>query len=127
MNPRATVLIAIAVGGAIGALLRAVLGEVAGTGDWPYATLGVNLAGTVALAALGALLAWRPRLPHWLNPLVGIGICGSLTTFSTMQLEAVTAMRDGYSAKGVLYIASSVVLGLAAVVATRAVARRVIR
>lgn len=126
MSPRATVLIAIAVGGAIGALIRAGLGEAVPQGDWPYATLGVNLVGTIALAALGAGLAWRPQLPHWLNPLVGIGICGSLTTFSTMQLEAVTAIRDGLSATGVLYIASSVVLGLAAVVATRAVARRVL-
>lgn len=127
MNPRTTVLIAIAIGGAIGAFMRAGLGEAVPSGDWPYVTLGVNLVGTVALAALGALLAWRPHLPHWLNPLVGIGICGSLTTFSGMQLEAVTAMRDGYSAKGVLYIASSVLLGLAAVVATRAVARQVLR
>lgn len=126
MNPRTTVLIAIAIGGAIGALLRAGLSEAFPSDDWPWITLGVNLLGTVALAMLSALLAWRPHLPHWLNPLVGIGVCGSLTTFSTMQLEAVTAMRDGYSARGVLYITSSVLLGLAAVVATRAVARRVI-
>lgn len=126
MNPRTTVLIAIAIGGAIGALVRAGLGEAFAFGDWPYITLSVNLVGTVILAALGAALAWRPHLPHWLNPLVGIGLCGSLTTFSTMQLEAIVAIRDGYSAKGVAYIASSIVLGLAAVVATRAVARRVI-
>jgi fluoride exporter len=126
VNPRITVLFAVAIGGAIGALARAGLSEAVTWGDWPYMTLGVNLVGTVLLAALGALIAWRPHLPHWLNPLVGVGICGSLTTFSTMQLEAVVAVRDGLSAKGVIYIASSVLLGLAAVIATRAVARKVI-
>jgi hypothetical protein len=43
-----------------------------------------------------------------------------------MQLEAVVAVRDGLSATGVIYIASSVLLGLAAVIATRAVARKVL-
>ena len=47
MNPRVTVLVAIAIGGAIGALIRAGIAETVAFGDWPYVTLGVNLVGTI--------------------------------------------------------------------------------
>lgn len=119
MSPRTQALIAIAVGGAIGALLRAGLDQWLPQGDWPVATLAVNIAGTILLAMLAAAIAWRPHLPHWLHPMVGVGFCGSLTTFAGMQVEALLLVRDGLAATAVLYVAASLVLGMAAVVATR--------
>jgi CrcB protein len=110
---------AIAAGGAIGALARAGLAEALPRGDWPVATLAVNIVGTILLAAVAALIAWRPRLPHWLNPLAGIGFCGSLTTFAGVQVEALLLMRDGLSGAAALYVLASLALGMAAVVATR--------
>ncbi len=127
MSPPAAVLIAIAVGGAAGALIRAGLDAVSIAGGWPVTTLAVNLVGTVMLTALAAVLAWRPRLPHWLHPLVGVGLCGSLTTFAGIQMEALLLMRDGASATAVLYVLVSVALGLTAVVATRRVMRLAVR
>jgi CrcB protein len=127
VSPRAAALIAIAVGGAIGALGRAGLGAALPATSWPVATLIANLVGTVLLAALAALIAFRPHLPHWLHPLVAVGFCGSLTTFSAMQVEALLLMRAGMSADAVLYVATSVLLGLVAAVATRRAVQAVAR
>lgn len=121
MKPRWEALAAIAIGGAAGALLRA---GVSGAGA--LATLGVNVAGTVVLAAVAALIAWRPHLPHWFHPLAAVGFCGSITTFSTMQVEAVVMMQDGRSAAAVAYLLASVALGLVAVLVTRRVLGRVL-
>lgn len=126
MSPRSQALIAIAVGGAIGALVRAGLAEALPQGDWPVATLVVNVAGTILLAALAALIAWRPQLPGWLHPMAGIGFCGSLTTFAGIQVEALLLMRHGLAGTAVLYLATSLVLGMAAVVATRRLMRVVV-
>lgn len=126
MSRRSQALIAIAVGGAIGALARAGLAEALPRGDWPVATLVVNVAGTILLAALAAMIAWRPQLPHWLHPMAGIGFCGSLTTFAGIQVEALLLMRDGLAGTAVLYVTASIVLGMAAVVATRRLMRAVV-
>lgn len=112
-------------GGAIGALVRAGLAEALPQDGWPLATLVANIAGTIVLAAMAALIAWRPRLPHWLHPLAGIGFCGSLTTFAGMQVEALVLMQGGRAGHAVLYVLSSLVLGVVAVVATRRLAQAV--
>lgn len=121
MNPRPAVVAAIAIGGAAGALLRAVAG-VAGA----PATLGLNVAGTVLLAAVGAVIAWKPHLPHWFHPLAAIGFCGSITTFSTMQVEALLMMQDDRSGAAILYLVLSVALGIIAVLATRRLLARIL-
>jgi CrcB protein len=126
VKQRGATVAAIAAGGAIGALLRAGLSEAGPVHGWPITTLAVNIGGTVLLAAVAAVLAWRPRLPHWLHPLAAVGFCGSITTFSTMQVEAVVLMRDGMSGTAVVYLIVSVAVGLAAVMATRRLLRTVL-
>jgi CrcB protein len=115
-------LAAIFLGGALGALLRAGLGEVlpAGGPGWPWATFLVNIAGT------GLLGYWFTVLPHtsYRRPLLTIGFCGALTTFSTVQvelLEMIDAERLGLAG---LYLAVSVVAGLLGAHAATAFARR---
>ncbi len=110
---------AIVIGGAVGALVRAGLGEVAHTGTWPWATFAANIGGTLILAVLAALIAYRPHLPHWLHPLIAVGFCGSLTTFAGLQMEAFLMMRDGRSGTAVVYVLVSIALGLVAAVAGR--------
>lgn len=110
------------VGGALGALLRAGLGEAfpAGEADWPWATFLVNIVG-------GALLGyWFTILPHaqYRRPLLTTGFCGALTTFSTVQLELLEMLDAGRLGLAFLYIAVSVVAGLLAAQAATAVARR---
>lgn len=127
MNRRFAALIAIAIGGAVGALARAGLGQALPATRWPVATLIANVTGTVILALLAALIAFRPHLPHWLHPLLAIGFCGSLTTFAAMQVEALVLMRAGMSLDAVLYVVISVVLGLIAAVAARRTMQAVAR
>ena len=61
-----------------------------------------------------------------LRPLVGVGFCGGLTTFSTWMVESVLLARDGDTPTAVAYLGVSLVLGLVAVVVGMAVTRRVL-
>lgn len=115
-------LAAIFLGGALGALLRAGLGEAfpAGEGDWPWATFVVNIAGAALLGY------WFTILPHtsYRRPLLTTGFCGALTTFSTVQLELLEMVDAGRVGLAFLYIAVSVAAGLAAAQAATVMARR---
>ena len=107
--------VVIAAGGAVGALAR-VAAERAlphDPGAWPWATFAVNLAGALLLGWLyGAL----PRSTYR-RGLIGTGLCGALTTFSTLQVELVELARDGTAALTAGYAAASIALGLAAALA----------
>lgn len=113
-------LAAVFAGGAAGALGRTALAEawpVAG-GTWPWATFVVNLAGCLALGAVLVLTAAGTTRRGLLGP----GLCGGLTTFSTLQLELVELLRDGDPGLAAAYATTSIVLGLAAVEAGRSLA-----
>lgn len=114
---------AIFLGGAIGALLRAGLGEALpnpGAG-WPWATFLVNVVGTALLGY------WFTILPHtrYRRPLLTTGFCGALTTFSTVQLELLEMLDAGRVGLAFLYLAVSVGAGLLAAQGATAVGRRV--
>ena len=49
-------------------------------------TLIVNVVGSLVLGVVAAL-SGEPGAPSWLLPLVGVGFCGALTTFSTLAFE----------------------------------------
>jgi CrcB protein len=113
---------AIFLGGALGALLRAALAEALPptAGEWPWATFLVNIAGAALLGY------WFTTLPHssYRRPLLTTGFCGALTTFSTVQLELVEMIDAGRLPLAVLYLAVSVVAGLAGARLATAAARR---
>jgi fluoride exporter len=105
-------LAAIYVGGALGALVRVGLAEVApqGPGEWPWATFTVNMVGAVLLGYFVARLRDHPEdsLAH---PLLTTGICGTLTTFSTMQLELFEMVDAGRLGLAAAYVAISLAAG----------------
>jgi fluoride exporter len=107
-------LAAIYAGGVAGALIRVGLAEavVVSPGQWPWATFAVNMAGALLLGYFFALLRDHPEesLAH---PFLGTGICGTLTTFSTMQLELFEMVDGGYLGLAATYTAVTVIAGFA--------------
>lgn len=102
--------LAVAAGGALGTLLRALAADhiTTGPGAWPWATFAVNLLGAGLLGIVMVRAAGRPHL----HGLLGTGFCGGLTTFSTMQLDVVHLLDDGNTALALAYAALSVGSGL---------------
>ncbi len=118
--------IAIAVGGAAGALGRAALDRALpwdGHG-WPWSTFLVNVAGTLALGYLATRLQERLPPSTYRRPLLGTGVCGALTTFSTFQVELAQLAHGGAFALAAGYAGASLALGLGGVYLATALTRR---
>lgn len=109
-----TVGAAVATGGAIGALLRLVLDEALGrpAGGWPWATFTANMLGCAALGYLATRLLERLPPSTHRRPLLGTGMCGALSTFSTVQVEAIGLARNGRPVSALAYGAISIAGGL---------------
>ena len=119
-------LAAIFAGGCVGALARAGLVEAfpVQRGHWPWVTLLVNLAGTLALGFFVTRLQERLPPSAYRRPLLGTGFCGALTTFSTMQVELLhmlDARRFGLAA---VYAAISLAFGYFAMTLATGLVRR---
>ena len=123
---RVRVAAAIAAGGVLGGLVRAAAVKLwpVHEGSWPWATFGVNIAGCLILGyAVTHLLARRRPAPLALA-FVGVGVCGALTTFSTLELELAELLRDDHAGLAVAYAAVSIAAGAAAIIGASALARR---
>ncbi|MGI8439275.1 MAG: fluoride efflux transporter CrcB [Thermoleophilaceae bacterium] len=119
-------MLAVFVGGALGALARAGLIELAPTqpGQWPWATFTANLFGAALLAYAVTRLQERLPLSAYRRPLIGTGLCGALTTFSTMQLELLQMLDSGRVALAGAYAGASVGAGLLVVALATSLTRR---
>ncbi len=119
-------LLAIFVGGAIGALARAELVELWPTvgGQWPWGTFTANVLGASLLGYFATRLQERLPLSAYRRPLLGTGLCGALTTFSTLQLELLGMLDHHHEGLAVLYAAASIAAGFLAVAVTTSLVRR---
>ena len=124
---RERLLLAIFVGGAVGALLRAGLEQAfpASGHEWPWATFFVNVLGAALLAYLATRLQERLPPSTYPRPFLGTGLCGALTTFSTLQIEVIKLCRNDHTVIGVSYLVTSVIAGLVVVQVATALVRRV--
>ncbi|MFN3575725.1 MAG: fluoride efflux transporter CrcB [Tabrizicola sp.] len=117
-------LIQVALGGAIGASLRYLtnVGVMRWIGPgFPYATLIVNVIGSFLMGVIVVVLS-RKGGTHF-APFLMTGILGGFTTFSAFSLDALTLWERGDHVMAAAYVALSVVLSLAAIVAGLAMAR----
>jgi CrcB protein len=119
-------LAAIFAGGMLGALARVWIARhlVSADDGWPWAIFLINVAGSVVLAY--SVTRLQERLPQstYRRPFLGTGFCGAFTTFSTMELEILTLLRDGRAGLAIGYAAASIVCGYAAIWVTTACVRR---
>jgi fluoride exporter len=118
-------LAAIYVGGVLGALARVGLAEATphAPGGWPWGTFAVNIVGALLLGYFFARLSDHPdeSLAH---PFLSTGICGTLTTFSTLQLELFEMVDGGHLGRAAIYLGATLALGFLCVRAGIALERR---
>jgi CrcB protein len=118
-------LAAIFAGGFAGAVVRAGVADALPVGDeWPWATFIVNLAGAFALGYFTTRLQERLPLSAYRRPLLGTGLCGALTTFSTLQLELLRMLDRSQAGLALGYAAASIVAGFLAIAAATNLVRR---
>jgi CrcB protein len=117
---------AVFAGGVLGALARAGLVEAwpPRAGHWPWVTFAVNVAGTFMLGYFVTRLQERLPPSAYRRPLLGTGLCGALTTFSTVQLELLRMLDAGRSELAHAYAVTSLAVGFAAVSVASGLVRR---
>lgn len=122
-NPR--LLLAVAAGGAIGGPARYGVSQWIATpaGGFPWATLWINLSGSLLLGFVVIFLLERFRPSPYLRAFLGTGFCGAYTTFSTFAVETDMLVRDTRYTTAGLYVIASIAGGLVAVWAGMRLAR----
>lgn len=121
-------LAAIYAGGILGALIRVGLAQAFphSPAAWPWPTFAVNMVGALLIGYFFA--SFRDHSPDQLHhPFFATGICGTLTTFSTIQLEMYAMVDSGHLGLAALYCAATLALGFLAVRAGMAVERMTLR
>ena len=103
-------------GGAIGAGTRYALTQWFAAKGWtayPWATLAINVSGSILMGLTVGLLMARGSLAPELRVFLATGILGGYTTFSAFSLEVWQLAERGETGAAVAYIAASVVLSIA--------------
>ena len=119
-------IIAIAVGGALGALSRFWATNLANLlfgSDFPYGILIVNIAGSFAIGIVFILVVERSLLPTFLGAGLMVGFLGAFTTFSTFSLQALGLIESGRFFAAAMYIAGSVIICILAAALGMLIAR----
>lgn len=110
-------LIFVAMGGAVGAMLR--YGISSGIYSWfgrgfPYGTLVVNVLGSFAIGLLSILLVEKFDVPHEVRLALVVGVLGALTTFSTFSWDTLDLMEQGLMQRAFLNVLLNVVVCISA-------------
>jgi CrcB protein len=120
----------VAIGGAAGSVLRYWVSQLLGASavgqGFPWATLTVNVLGSLGLGTLFVLGEGRSLFGADLRLLLGTGVMGGFTTYSAFNLESIGLMQSGAYGRAALYMGGTVVLCLVAG-ATGLVLGRVLR
>jgi CrcB protein len=113
-------LVYVMVGGAIGSMLRYIIMNFIGrSGDiaFPYSTLCVNILGSFLMGAWIATMAhWLPERARDMNLLFAVGVLGGFTTFSAFSLDVFYLFERGAIMQAAVYILSSVLCSVLALV-----------
>jgi CrcB protein len=124
-------LLVVCVGGGIGALARLGVNTLLPMhgASFPWSTFCENVAGCLLIGALMVVVTEHAAFQtyprhHLVRPFLGTGVLGGFTTFSAFTSDARALLAGGHEATASLYLAGSLVAGLAAVVAGMELTRR---
>lgn len=122
-------LLFVALGGALGASCRYVVGVAAvhyGNGQFPWGTFSVNIVGSFLLGVLAALLtfSWSPS-PEMRAFLV-VGVLGGFTTFSAFSFDVVLLIERGRLSLAAIYLLGTVAVSVAGLFAGLRLTRMVL-
>jgi CrcB protein len=115
-SPTLGLALLVGVAGGVGAVLRALLIHHLGlrrSDPLPLGTLVVNGSGSLLLGVLTGLSLYHGLEPHVLA-IIGIGLCGGYTTWSTASWETIHLLHTGHRTEAVVYTLSSLVVCLGA-------------
>jgi CrcB protein len=107
--------VAVAVGGALGAVSRYSFGLVAFAligNRFPWATLGVNVVGSFLIGLAAVLIGERSVDGELWRPLIIVGFLGAFTTFSAFSLDTLLLLQQGNYNTALAYMLGSVALCL---------------
>lgn len=113
-------IIIVALGGALGAVSRFLLGNQVGKlmgSAWPYGTFIINILGCFCMGVLMTAIMERQLLPAAWRLFLCVGFLGGFTTFSSFGYEAVSLFSKGELLGALGYVGGSVVIGLLAAAA----------
>ena len=105
----------VALGGSLGAVLRFYLSNLSDSlfgKQFPFGTLAVNVIGAFLIAILYGLIERETIDPMPYRFLLGVGLLGAFTTFSTFSIEALTLLQNGLWLKAGLNVALNVLVCL---------------
>lgn len=118
----------VALGGAIGASARHILGhwtlKAFGPG-YPFGTFAVNVLGGFLMGVLVAWLAFKVSGGENMRLFFGVGLLGGFTTFSAFSLDAVRMLETKNYGQFIGYVGGSVVLSIGALMLGLILARKV--
>ncbi len=120
-------LAAIFCGGLVGALARTGLAQAfpVDPGTWPWPTFAVNVVGAFMLGYFVTRLQERLPTSAYQRPFLGTGVCGALTTFSTMQVELLKMIEGDRWGLATAYAGATIVVSFLALAGATAIVRRV--
>jgi len=114
------VILTVAVGGALGSVLRYLVAGAVQPAWWqgfPFGIFVVNITGGLAMGLITALAALKLNLAPEMRAFLTTGILGGYTTFSTFSLDSAMLMERGAYAQTAAYVIGSVVLSILALFA----------
>ena len=112
-------ILAVGAGGFVGSVLRYLIGlfHVSEAMIFPAKTFIINIIGCLAIGVIAASAIRNIEMSPQMILFLKVGICGGFTTFSTFALETSDLIKAGHMGAAFLYVALSVIIGVAVIFA----------
>ena len=112
----------VGIGGFIGSVFRYLIGliPIPESTVFPIKTLCINVLGSFAIGLIVFSVQGGKYMDPKLLLMLKVGVCGGFTTFSTFALETFDLMKKGATFAAISYLCLSVLLGVGAIIAARA-------